>query len=93
MQPSDALWHLLNFFAPAAGVGFSASLMAKLLWRRELKNVSWRRLLLCATAPSALALIAGLLCLGRDGRMASYGAMVLACAAGLWWAGVGKRGG
>jgi hypothetical protein len=35
----------------------------------------------------------GLLVLGRDGKMATYGAMVLACALTLWWRafGPGRR--
>jgi hypothetical protein len=36
-----------------------------------------------------VALLAGLLIQGRDGRMATYLGMVVACAAGLWWAGFG----
>ena len=35
----------------------------------------------------SLALLGGLVLLGRDGRMASYGAMVAASALALWWAG------
>jgi len=32
-------------------------------------------------------LAAGLWAFGRDGKMATYAAMVLACALGLWWSG------
>ena len=91
MGPIDALWHLLNFFAPALGVGVVASLMAKLLWRRELKGVSWRRLGGWATACSAAVLLLGLIVFGHDGKMATYGAMVIACAATLRWIGFGPR--
>ena len=91
MGPIDALWHLLNFFAPALGVGVGASLMAKLLWRRELKGVSWGRLSAWATACGAAVLLAGLVAFGHDGKMATYGAMVMACAATLWWVGFGPR--
>jgi len=44
MGPLDAVWHLLNFFVPAMGVGLIATLGAKLLWRRELGAVRWQRL-------------------------------------------------
>ena len=44
-----------------------------------------------ATAGSALMLIAGLVFFGRDGKMATYGAMVLGCALSLWWVGFGPR--
>ena len=91
MGPIDALWHLLNFFAPAVGVGVLTALMAKLLWRRSLKSASPQRLMVWATAGSALALLAGLVVFGRDGKMLTYGAMVLACALSVWWAGFGPR--
>ena len=91
MGPTDVLWHLLNFFVPALGVGVAASLMTKLLWRRELKGVSWSRLCVWATACGAIVLFVGLIVFGHDGKMATYGAMVIACAATLWWVGFGPR--
>ena len=87
MGPLDALWHLLNFFAPAAGVALATTLLAKLLWRRELAGASWRRLLAWAVASGALALLAGLAIFGRDGRMATYAGMVVMTAVSLWWFG------
>jgi len=33
----------------------------------------------------------GLLVQGRDGKVLTYGAMVVAAACGLWWAGFRKR--
>jgi hypothetical protein len=89
----DGLWHLLNFFAPAVGVGVMAAWLAKLLWWRDLKSVSPWRMALWAVAASSLALVAGLLWTGHDGKMATYGAMVVACALALWWAGWGRRRG
>ena len=91
MGPIDALWHLLNFFAPALGVGLLTALMAKLLWRRSLKGASLKRLSTWAVTGSALVLLAGLIGFGSDGKMLTYGAMVLACALSVWWAGFGPR--
>jgi hypothetical protein len=91
MGPLDALWHLLNLLAPAVGVGLLTALIAKLLWRRELQGASLRRLGLWATGMSTLTLLAGLIVFGHDGKMATYGAMVLACAISLWWLGFGAR--
>jgi Flp pilus assembly protein TadB len=85
----DLLWHVLNFFAPAVGMGAIAPLLAKLLWRRDLAGVNWKRLTGWATAWSAAALVAGLVVFGHDGKMATYGAMVLACTLTLWWVGFG----
>jgi hypothetical protein len=89
MDLLDGLWHLLNFFAPAFGVGGFAALLTKMLWRRDLKGVAWARLAAWAIAGAGAALIAGLVVMGRDGKMMTYGAMVLACALALWCAGWG----
>ena len=89
MGPLDAVWHLLNFFAPAVGVGLLTSALAKLLWRRELKNVRWIRLALWATAGCALVLVAGLIVFGHDGKMATYATMVGTCGLTLWLVGFG----
>jgi hypothetical protein len=85
------IWHLLNFFASAAGIGLFASLMAKLLWRHQLAGAAWWRLWLFASVGAAGVAIGGLVYFGRDGKMATYAGMVLACALGLWWAGF-RRG-
>jgi hypothetical protein len=89
MDPIDAAWHLLNLFGAAIGVGALSAALAKLLWRRELAGVSLLRLFAWAGAAGAVVSLVGLVALGRDGRMATYGAMVLACAMALWWAGFG----
>lgn len=87
----DAVWHLLNFFGPAVGVGAIATLLAKLLWWRDLKSVSFWRMSIWSVLAASLALIAGLLWTGRDGQMVTYGAMVLMCTLALWWAGWGPK--
>ena len=89
MGPLDALWHLTNLFVPALGLAVLAAAFAKLLWRRELVAVSWARLAGPACAAAALVTLAGLVLFGRDGKMATYGAMVAACAVTLWWRGFG----
>lgn len=91
MGAIDAFWHVVNLLAPAVGIALVAACMARLLWWRQLKPVSWRRLVAWPAALSALVIVAGLLVSGRDGRITTYMAMVLACAAGLWWAGWGGR--
>jgi hypothetical protein len=85
----DGLWHLLNFVAPAAGIGLIASALAKLLWWRQLTGVSWGRMAAWSIGWAVLVCVAGLLFFGRDGKMATYGGMVLACATSLWWTGFG----
>ena len=87
MGPLDAFWHLLNFFTPAVGVGCLGAAAVKLLWRRELAGVSWRRLAAWGCGVGAGALVAGLLLFGRDGRMATYALLVFSVAAAFWLAG------
>ena len=89
MGPLDLLWHLLNFFAPAVGMGLIAPALAKLLWRRALAGASWVRLIGGVMVACAAVLVAGLVWFGHDGKMATYGAMVLVCALTLWWLGFG----
>ncbi|MDP9044180.1 MAG: hypothetical protein M3O01_05175 [Pseudomonadota bacterium] len=91
LGPFAAVWHLLNLFAPAVGIGLVSAALAKLLWRADLKPVGWLRLAGWAASVSALVLVAGLVAWGRDGKIATYAAMVLACAFTLWWVGFGRR--
>ena len=91
MGPTDLLWHLLNLVAPGVSLGLLAAGGAKWLWRRELAGVAFTRLARWGVSASTAALLAGLVITGRDGRMATYAAMVLACAAALWWVGFGPR--
>jgi hypothetical protein len=89
MGPTDATWHLLNLFGAAVGVGVISATLAKLLWRRELAGVRLARLAAWSCGAGAVVSLAGLVLSGRDGRMATYGAMLLACALALWWSGFG----
>jgi hypothetical protein len=85
----DALGHLFNLFLPALGVAALAAGLAKLLWRQALAAVRWTRLAGSGSLAGMAALAGGLLLTGRDGRMATYVALVLAVAVGLWWTGFG----
>lgn len=89
MGPLDAANHLLNLFLPALALGALSAGLAKLLWRRALSGLSWARLAGPAAGAASAVVLAGLLLFGRDGRMATYAAMVLACAITLWWRGFG----
>ena len=89
MGPLDAIWHLGNLFLPAFGLGMIAAALAKLAWWRDLRHIAWARLALPAVIASAAVLLAGFFVFGRDGRMATYAGMVVACALTLWWRGFG----
>jgi hypothetical protein len=85
----DAFDHVFNLFLPAIGLGALAAALTKLLWRRELAAVPWRKLAAPACAACAAVALAGLVLFGRDGKMAMYAGMVVACALTLWWQGFG----
>lgn len=87
MGPLDALLHILNFVAPALGVGLFASLLAKALWHKEMRAASLKTLVMWTAAVGMLVLVAGLVAFGRDGRMATYGLLVLSTTLVLWWKG------
>lgn len=89
VSPFDALNHLFNLVLPALVVGPLAAALAKLVWRSELRAVRWRRMALWATAAGVLAVVGGLVVFGRDGMMATYGAMIALSALALLWAGFG----
>ena len=91
MSPIDVLWHLSGLVAPALLTAVLASLAAKWLWRRELAALPWLRLAVPTALVCALISLGGLLLLGQDGRMATYGTMVLGCALNLWWRGFLRR--
>lgn len=91
MGPLDALWHVANLFMPALGLGALAATLAKLLWQRELAAVAWQRLAGPACAACAAVVLAGLLLFGRDGKMATYAALMLVLASTQWGMGRGWR--
>lgn len=92
MQAFDVFWHIANFFAPAVVLGGFAGLATRLIWRRELANATLWQLWAWASGAAALASIGGLVVFQHDGKVATYAAMVLASAAGLWWAAFGRSG-
>ncbi|GAP34866.1 hypothetical protein [Piscinibacter sakaiensis] len=85
MNPLEAFWHLAGFAAPALVLGGLSAAIAKVLWRRALRGQRWAVLAAWGAVPALLAALGGLVLTGRDGRMATYAAMIGACALGLWW--------
>lgn len=91
MGPIDAFWHLSNLLLPAVMMGLLCAGLAKLVWRRALRSVPYRRLATWATGAGVAALLVGWAAFGRDGRMASYALLVVSTAAALAWAGFRPR--
>lgn len=80
----DLIWHLAGFVAPALFVGLGVAVLSRLLWRPARAPALARQAGLNVAAGLA-ALLLGLALSGRDGRMLSYGALVLAVAASQAW--------
>ncbi len=86
VHATDAFWHVMNFCAPALGIGGFAAVLSRLVWRGGLRRgvvALWT----WASAAALVASIAGLVAFERDGRMATYALMVVASATAIWWIG------
>ena len=84
--------HLLNFVAPALFVGVLVAAIAPLLMKKARPHHSWLTQSAINSGAGLLVLLAGLLVFGRDGKMATYAAMVLVCASSQWFASKAWRG-
>lgn len=86
MGPLDLLNHLLNFAAPALAVGLVLAFLAPVFMKNKALDRTRTAQAAINFVVGVLALLAGLLFFGRDGKMASYAALVLATATSQWWA-------
>ncbi len=88
MGPLDLLNHLLNFAAPALALGLVLAFLAPVFMKNKALARTRTRTAQAAInfVVGLLALLAGLLFFGRDGKMAIYAALVLATASSQWWA-------
>jgi hypothetical protein len=85
MGPLDAIFHLVNFLAPALGMALVLPTLVRVVWFRALKSVSWAQMARRIAAVGVGVLVAGVVVLGRDGAMLTYAALVLASAGTVWW--------
>jgi hypothetical protein len=91
MGTSDILFHLAGFLAPAAFLALTLPAACWLLLRSTRQRTPlWAQAALVFVASTAV-LAAGLWWFGRDGKMATYGAMVLAAGTLQWLAVRGWR--
>ncbi|MDN8611731.1 hypothetical protein [Variovorax ginsengisoli] len=84
MAPLDLFNHLLNFVAPAFAVGFLSALLGRLTMRKAAGAMAWWRQGAINFIVGVAVLAGGLVFFGRDGKMATYAALVLACASSQW---------
>lgn len=83
--------HLLNFVAPALVVGLLVAALAPRIVKQARPQRTWLAQGGINAAACLLALLLGLVVFGRDGKVASYAAMVLACASSQWFFGKAWR--
>jgi hypothetical protein len=88
----DIVNHFSNFTAPAAFVAIFTAFFARTVLPGKARLPGFRRLATYCFLAAFVALVAGLWSFGRDGKMASYAAMVLACATVPWVLSRGWRG-
>jgi hypothetical protein len=88
----DFLKHALSFALPALAVAVLVALGGRWLLPKTAPRPAWWSLLAINSLAGLAAMAAGLWYFGRDGKMASYAAMVLAVATAQWLAGRAWRG-
>ncbi|HET7834596.1 hypothetical protein QTI17_24360 [Variovorax sp. J31P179] len=91
MAPLDLFNHLINFVAPAFAVGFFSALLGRLTMRKAAGTPSWWLQGAINFIVGVAVLAGGLVYFGRDGKMATYAALVLACATSQWLVAGGWR--
>lgn len=92
MAPLTLLNHLLNFGAPAAALALALALGGRFLMPKSASRLSWWARAAIVFVAGCAVLAAGLWYYGRDGKMATYAALVLAMATAQWLLGRGWRG-
>lgn len=86
MGPLDLLNHLLNFAAPALLLAGVLAFLAPVFMRNKASARARFAQAAINFVVGLLALLAGLVFFGRDGKMLSYAALLLAVASSQWWA-------
>jgi hypothetical protein len=92
MGPLDTFNHLFNFVAPAAALALVLVPLARLLMPKSAPALSWWAQAAIVFIVGCAVLVAGLWLQGRDGKMSTYAALVLASATCQWLLRRGWRG-
>lgn len=86
MGPYEQLFHVLNFMAPAWCLALLCALCARAMVRVGLPKAPWsmRAQVLTNGLLGVAVLLGGLALWGVDGKMATWGALVLVSASTQW---------
>ena len=85
MDLTALLIHLLNFVAPAMALALVLPAVAQILGRKTSARLAWWSQVAIVFIACSVALVLGLVYFGRDGKMATYVAMVLVGASTQWF--------
>jgi hypothetical protein len=85
MGPFDLLNHLLNLIAPALVVGILLAYVAPIFNRNLAVSLAGYAQAAINVVAGVAALLLGLWFFGHDGKMASYGLMVVMIASTQWF--------
>jgi len=91
MGPLDQLLHLINFLAPAIAVGGLLAAVGLLFKTKSPAALGFIAQAAINSIAGAAALVLGLWFFGRDGKMASYAALLVCAATSQWVGGRGWR--
>ena len=84
MGPLDLLLHLFGFVLPALVVGVLLAVFARIFMQNKPLAPVWWAQAAINSGVGVLVLLAGLVVFGRDGKMATYAALVVAMASSQW---------
>lgn len=87
----DFLTHLLGFIAPALVVAALVALAGQVVLSRNNRPQRWWIPLVLNFLVGVAVLAGGLFVFGRDGKMLTYGVLVVAVATTQWLSGRGWR--
>ena len=83
-DPFVAFNHRFNFAVPAAAVALVLGLSTLIFWFKRSAALSWWAQIALNFIVGCAVLVGGLWWGGRDGKMLTYAALVLACASCQW---------
>jgi hypothetical protein len=80
----DQIYHLTNFLAPALAVGVFLAMFGPFIVKNSVPNHGLIAQAAINCIAGSVALVLGLWFFGRDGKMASYAALVAVTATSQW---------
>ena len=85
MSLFDVFWHLAAVVAPALVLAVGLALTSRILGKNSTPRLALPAQVAINFAVGVAVLVAALAWTGQDGRMLTYAALVLACAASQAW--------